>query len=80
MEAIYTLEVARDIMDLFEDVLDKYNIKVPSPDDDDREPGNDAKLYGTVYGDLLSEVEDVLIRMLGSTKTNIIEGVWYGGK
>lgn len=25
MEAIYTLEVARDIVDLFEDVLDKYN-------------------------------------------------------
>ena len=34
---IYTRDEAMLIVEMFEDVLDTYNIKVPSPEDDERE-------------------------------------------
>ena len=52
------------IVEMFENVLDTYNIKVPSPEDDEREPDNEAKLYGSVYSDLLDNVEASLIELL----------------
>lgn len=42
---IYTRDEAMLIVEMFEDVLDTYNIKVPSPEDDEREPDNEAKLW-----------------------------------
>ena len=41
---IYTHDEAMLIVEMFEDVLDTYNIKVPSPEDDERELDNEAKL------------------------------------
>ena len=61
---IYTHDEAMLIVEMFEDVLDTYNIKVPSPEDDEREPDNEAKLYGSVYSDLLDNVEASLIELL----------------
>ena len=61
---IYTRDEAMLIVEMFEDVLDTYNIKVPSPEDDEREPDNEAKLYGSVYSDLLDNVEASLIELL----------------
>lgn len=61
---IYTRDEAMQIIELFEDVLSEYNIKVPSPEDDEREPDNDAALYGSTYSDLLDIVERRLIDML----------------
>lgn len=61
---IYTRDEAMLIVEMFEDVLDTYNIKVPSPEDDEREPDNEAKLYGSVYSDLLDNVEESLIELL----------------
>ena len=63
-DAIYTRDVAVLIVALFENVLFTYNIKVPSPEDDEREPDNEAKLYGSVYSDLLDNVEASLIELL----------------
>ena len=63
---IYTRDEAMLIVEMFEDVLDTYNIKVPSPEDDEREPDNEAKLYGSVYSDLLDNVEESLIEFLFS--------------
>lgn len=37
---IYTRDEAMLFVEMFEDVLDTYNIKVPSPEDDEREPDN----------------------------------------
>ena len=37
------------------------NIIIPSPEDDEREEGNEAVLYGSVYSDLMDEVEDILV-------------------
>ena len=64
---IYTRDEAMLIVEMFEDVLDTYNIKVPSPEDDEREPDNEAKLYGSVYSDLLD--------MLRSPSSNCSTGV-----
>lgn len=44
---IFTRDEAMQIIELFEDILSEYNIKVPSPEDDEREPDNDAGLYGS---------------------------------
>lgn len=63
-DAIYTRDEAVLIVEMFESVLDAYNIKVPLPEDDEREPDNEAKLYGSVYSDLLDNVEASLIELL----------------
>lgn len=65
---IYTHDEAAHIVELFEDVLDTYGIKVPSPEDDEREPDNDAKLFGSVYGGLLDNVEGRIINLLQAHK------------
>lgn len=62
--AIYTRDEAAHIVELFENVLDRYDIKVPSPDDEFRDPDNDAKLYGTTYAELIDNVEAVLISLI----------------
>lgn len=66
--AIYTRDEAMLIVEMFENVLDTYNIKVPSPEDDERELDNEAKLYGSVYSDLLDNVEESLIDLLDRHK------------
>lgn len=70
MERIYTHDEAMLILEMFEDVLLEHGIKVPSPEDDDREPENDAVLYGSTYSDLLDAVEDHLIKLLDRHRTN----------
>lgn len=61
---IYTHDEAMLIVEMFENILTQHNIKVPSPEDDEREPDNDAGLYGSTYSDLLEGIEDKLIEML----------------
>ena len=60
-EKLFTRTVAADIVELFEDLLVKHGIKVPSPEDDERDIDDDACLYGSTYGDLLDDVERVII-------------------
>ncbi len=60
---VLTHKEAADIVELFEIILVKNNIKLPSPEDAEREPENDAALYGSVYDGLLSSVEDILINI-----------------
>ena len=51
-------------VDAFEDLLDKKNIEIPCEDaieqQDRYEGGNDAKLYGMEYYDLVDKVKDIL--------------------
>lgn len=61
---IYTHDRAAEIVEIFEGVLDRYGIKVPSPEDDEREEDNEAKLYGSTYSDVLDGVEAALIEIL----------------
>ena len=61
---IFTRDEALKIVELFEDLLCAYDIKVPSPEDYERDLDDDVGLYGSIYSDLLDNVEDRLIRML----------------
>ena len=62
--AVYTHDEAVRIVDLFENILDAHGIKIPSPEDDERESDNEAKLYGSVYWGLLDDVEESIIELL----------------
>ena len=64
MKKIYTHSIAADIVELFEDVLSRYDISVPSPEDDDRDPEDMIGLYGSTYYDLLDTVESMLADIL----------------
>lgn len=57
MNKIYTHDEAARILDMFEEVLSRYDIRVPSPEDDEREEDNMVGLYGTVYSELLDDIE-----------------------
>ncbi len=45
---IYTHDEAAEITEMFEDILDRYNIMVPSPEDGRKEDGNNARLHGSI--------------------------------
>lgn len=79
-KAIYSRDEAALIVELFEDVLSAYDISVPSPEDDERDPEDKIGLYGSTYNDLLDSVEDRIIEMLSkhSAGTNIIQDVFSG--
>ena len=67
-DIIYTHDKASQIIEYFEVLLEKHKIKIPSPEDDERDEDNEATLYGSVYSDLLDNIEAVLIEILTKTK------------
>lgn len=77
---IYTHDEAAMIVEMFESVLDKYDIVVPSDEDDEREVENMVGLYGSTYSDLLDDVENALIALLSKHKsdTNVITYLFSG--
>ena len=77
---VYTHDEAAAILEQFEKVLDQYGIRVPSPEDDEREDDNGACLYGSVYSDLLDDVEDLLLDMLKRYRSSgkVVPGVFSG--
>ena len=64
MAKIYTHDEAMLILEMFEDVLIQNNIRVPSPEDEERDPDDNIGLYGSTYSDLLDDVEQRLIEVL----------------
>lgn len=80
MAKIYTHDEAMLIVEMFEEVLCANGIKVPSPEDDEREPDNEAALYGSTYSDLLDDVETALVEMLAkhTPSTEVVEGEFSG--
>jgi hypothetical protein len=68
MKKIYTRDIAAEIVGLFEEVLSRYNISVPSPEDDDRDPDDMIGLYGSTYYDLLDTVECMIAELLKEHK------------
>jgi len=77
---IYTHDEACLILEMFEDVLEKYDVHIPSPEDDERDPDNSVGLYGSTYSDLFDDVEEriceLLVRCMRGEK--ITEGVFSG--
>ena len=60
-KVIYTHDEAAQIVDIMEESLTEYNICVPSPEDDEREPDDMIGLYGSTYDTLLNDVENNVI-------------------
>ena len=77
---IYTHDEAMIIVEMFEDVLSKYNISVPSDEDDEREEDNMVGLYGSTYSDLFDSVEENICSILARCKRGekIIENEFSG--
>lgn len=67
---VYTHDEASKIIELFENILLNNNIVIPSPEDEDKEDWNKAAIYGSVYSDLMDNVEYIL--------TNISERIKNG--
>ena len=66
--AIYTRDIAADILETFENILIENNISVPSPEDNERDPDDKYGLYGSVYYNLLDTTESILIDTLKKYK------------
>lgn len=64
MANIKTRVLAADILEDFEDVLEEYNITIPSPEDGEKEEDNEARIYGTTYANLLDTVEQRILYVL----------------
>ena len=74
---VYTREVARDIIEKFENLLEENNIYIP---DEDREGDEDeAAIYGMTFAGLLEEVEDAIGELLEKKNVNYIKYEWNGG-
>lgn len=60
LKEIYLRQYSAAIIELFEKVLDENNITIPSEEDDQKEPDNNARLYGMVYAELEDAVTGIL--------------------
>lgn len=80
MPVIYTHDEAARIMDIFESVLEGYNIHVPSPEDDDRDEDDMIGLYGSTYSDIFDDVENAIIGIIEKTKSgfDVVKYVFGG--
>ena len=67
---IFTREVATDIVELFEDLLDKYDIDIPDEDREGYGDDNQARLFGGTYYELVEDVERMIIELMERTGTN----------
>ena len=63
-EDVFTHDEAARIVEAFEDVLEHYEVTLPSDEDDERDETNTARLYGSTYSELLDYIEYLLIEML----------------
>lgn len=77
--AIFTHDEAGRIIEFFEDILERYGIVVPSPEDDERGVDNLATLYGSVYGELMDRIEEVLIDLVARAKDSPVITYEYSG-
>lgn len=75
---IYIRNEAADILEMFDDVLVDNGIKVPSPEDDERDEDNETALYGSVYYDLYDQVEYTLLDIIKKVKAGeeVITDKW----
>lgn len=78
-EKLYTRDEAALMVSKFEYILQKYDIHVPCPEDDERSEDDWTGLYGSVYSELLDDIEDHLIEILERSKeTEVLTSVFSG--
>ena len=61
---VYTRDIAARIVENFEDVLEEQGITLTSPEDDEKDPDNAARLYGSAYYDSLDATTSIVIQTL----------------
>lgn len=61
---LYTHDLAAACLEQFENVLSEQNIVLTSPEDDEKEPDNEACIYGSTYSNLLDNIESIIINHL----------------
>lgn len=76
MKKIFTKEVAKDIVEVFEDLLEDNNISIP----DRFQEGNDdeARLYGQAYDGVMGKVECMIIELVQDLGVEIEFDTWNG--
>ncbi len=67
-DKIYTHDIASEIVERFETLLIENKMRIPSPEDDQRDPEDQVGLYGSVYSNLLDNIESELVCMLKKCK------------
>lgn len=77
-EDVYTHDLAALCVELFEGVLDDYDVTLSSPEDDEKEEGNGARLYGSTYSELLDFAEDIFIEFAENQGIPFVEGEFSG--
>ena len=77
---IYTHDEAMLIVEIFEGLISRYDIKIPSPEDDERDIEDDTGLYGSTYSELLDAVEQKLVELLEKhdANTEVIQDEFSG--
>ena len=77
---IYIEDEAAAIVELFDDLLVDNGIKVPSPDDDQRDEDNEAALYGETYYMLTENIAERILEIIDRAKNgaDVIEGELSG--
>lgn len=80
MYRIYTHDEACIIAEYFEQLLSDNGITLPSPEDEEKDPDNEAALYGSTYSKLLDFIEDRLLYILERHEagTEVIAGEFSG--
>lgn len=73
MEEIKLRQYSSAILDIFEDLLDQYDIDIPS--DDRVGDEGEAHIYGSEYSELESQVTDVLSSLIEDYNKKIIVAV-----
>ena len=62
--------MAIEILDRFEDLLERYDITIP--DGDRQGDEGEARIYGMTYGELMQDIADILVKKL-TEKMRVLE-------
>lgn len=68
MKEIKLRQFSASICDVFEELLDKYDITIP--DEDRIGDESEARLYGTEYGDTEDYITQILVHLVQEVRDN----------
>ena len=68
MKEIKLRQFSASICDVFEDLLDKYNITIP--DEDRIGDESEARLYGMEYADTEDYITQILVQLVQKVRAN----------
>jgi len=77
----FTLDDINDVIETFEDFLERYSTRILASDEELADNGetpytNDARIYGTVYGDLQGSLLELFERKALAGKVKPVVKSW----